>query len=152
MWVGDLGFGDFAREREEGVEAFGGRPGEAAGFGGRLEVARGHVDGDCVTCGGRKHYISLCRRSSIYDPAQTCASNLPAIALIADASSSSATYLSRCPIIKASSTSYCRSTPLGRNTGPSLGGSVMADGGFRKKNGRFGRVFFSSEICSLRGN
>lgn len=52
------------------------------------------------------------------------------------------------PIIKANSTSKCKSTPFGLITGPAPGGR-MEDAGFKKKKGCLGLWLFSSVMWSL---
>lgn len=74
--------------------------------------------------------------------------SIQSIASIAAFSSRSSKSRTSVPIITASSTSKCSSTPLGRLTGPSPR-TRIDDGGFKKKNGRFGRALCSSAMWSL---
>lgn len=60
MWIRDGGFGNEIADGAEGVEALGNGPGKTGAFGGFLDVAGGHVDGDDVAC-GRGEEVQLLR-------------------------------------------------------------------------------------------
>lgn len=74
--------------------------------------------------------------------------NVLSTASSAPLSSAASRSLISFPMINASSTSWCKSTPRGRMTCPAPGSRIDVQG-FRKKKGCFGRALFSSATWSL---